>query len=215
MVSRTIGDNTPQDNQLAQAIKNYNEAKEKNEDTIRKLNSIEGRAKRRQKILNQIEQSLDRQIKHNDLNNELKTFFNMWNNIGKPLTMEIYEAQLKHLNELSNDIITQLRIVQQSIQHGWIGFYQMQTNNSYKHKSDPVCITVQPSSCNEEDYELAVDEKADASHTHEISDVTNLQVSLDEVNENISQKSQVQFTTSDGSESITEILSTFKKYIEK
>jgi hypothetical protein len=158
MVPRTIGDNTPLDNQLAQSIKNYNEAKEKNEDTIRRLNSIEGRAKRRQKIVNQIEQTLDRQIKHNDLNNELKTFFNMWNNIGKPLTMEIYEAQLKHLRELGNDVITQLRIVQQSIQRGWTGFYEIQTSNSYKHKSNPVSITVPTCHCNEEDYELAVDE---------------------------------------------------------
>ena len=55
-----------------------------------------------------------------------------------------------------------------------------------------------------------VSDLASASHIHEISDITNLQSSLDEVNNTVSQKSQVQLTTFDGSGSITEVLPTLK-----
>ena len=58
--------------------------------------------------------------------------------------------------------------------------------------------------------ETVVDAKANAVHTHDITDINNLQSTIDEVNDNVSQKSQVQLTTSDGSESFTEILSTLK-----
>ena len=44
-------------------------------------------------------------------------------------------------------------------------------------------------------YDAALDDKADVTHTHEISDVTNLQSLLDEINDIIAQKSQVQIIT--------------------
>lgn len=56
----------------------------------------------------------------------------------------------------------------------------------------------------------SVDEKANASHIHSIGDVTNLQSTIDEIHDNISQKSQVQMITSDNLNNTTEILSTFK-----
>ena len=54
--------------------------------------------------------------------------------------------------------------------------------------------------------ELSVDEKADVSHTHEITDVTNLSSTLSEISDAVAQKSQVQVITTDTSE----ILSTLK-----
>lgn len=54
--------------------------------------------------------------------------------------------------------------------------------------------------------DLAIDGKADSSHTHEIADVNNLQSTIDVVNDTLAQKSQVQVITSDNSE----ILSTLK-----
>ncbi len=44
-------------------------------------------------------------------------------------------------------------------------------------------------------YDAALDEKANITHTHEISDVNNLQSLLDEINDIIAQKSQVQIIT--------------------
>ena len=58
--------------------------------------------------------------------------------------------------------------------------------------------------------ETVVHNKANIIHVHNISDVNNLQSTIDVVNKNVSQKSQVQLTTSDISGSVTEVLSTFK-----
>lgn len=46
-----------------------------------------------------------------------------------------------------------------------------------------------------ETLESAVDGKADESHTHNIADVNNLQGTLDEINNAINQKTQVQIFT--------------------
>lgn len=43
--------------------------------------------------------------------------------------------------------------------------------------------------------DLAIDGKADSSHTHEIADVNNLQSTIDAVNDTLAQKSQVQIIT--------------------
>ena len=54
--------------------------------------------------------------------------------------------------------------------------------------------------------------KADTNHLHDISDIADLQPTIDEMNDNISQKSQVQMIVSDNTEdtNITEVLSTLK-----
>lgn len=54
--------------------------------------------------------------------------------------------------------------------------------------------------------EASIDDKASASHTHEIADVNNLQDTVDEINDTLTQKSQVQIIESD----VSEILSTLK-----
>ena len=48
-----------------------------------------------------------------------------------------------------------------------------------------------------------VDNKADASHSHVISDVTDLQSNLDTINGTLAQKSQVQMITSENSETLS------------
>lgn len=41
-------------------------------------------------------------------------------------------------------------------------------------------------------YDAALDDKASVTHTHEISDVNNLQSTIDTINNNVDKKSQVQ-----------------------
>lgn len=125
VVDRTIGDNTHEDNVLAQQKKLNNEIEENLEKNRQTLARMERNAERREKILTGIKNTIERTIKNEALQIELCNFFSMWSKIGKPLTTEVYEAQMICLNNMSKDINTQTNIVRQSIEHGWTGFYEL------------------------------------------------------------------------------------------
>ena len=76
----------------------------------------------------------------------------------------------------------------------------------FKENADKLYATQE----NVDEISNTLDEKANSNHVHNISDVTNLQFTIDEISDVISQKSQVQIITSDNSDSITESLSTLK-----
>lgn len=51
-------------------------------------------------------------------------------------------------------------------------------------------------------YDSALDDKANVTHTHEISDVNNLQSTIDTINNNVDKKSQVQIVTTESTETL-------------
>lgn len=82
----------------------------------------------------------------------------------------------------------------------------LETLRSFKENADKLYATQE----NVDEISSVLEEKANTLHTHDISDVINLQPTIDEINDDISQKSQVQMITSDSSNNTTEILSTLK-----
>lgn len=85
-------------------------------------------------------------------------------------------------------------------------YASLESLHIFKENSDKLYATQE----NVAEISNTLDDKASVTHTHTISDVTNLQNTIDEINDNILQKSQVQMITSDNSNNITEILSTLK-----
>lgn len=51
-------------------------------------------------------------------------------------------------------------------------------------------------------YDTALDDKANVTHTHEITDVNNLQSTIDVINSNVDKKSQVQIVTTESTETL-------------
>ena len=51
-------------------------------------------------------------------------------------------------------------------------------------------------------YDVALDDKANVTHTHEISDVNNLQSTIDTINSNVDKKSQVQIVTTESTKTL-------------
>lgn len=154
VVDRTIGDNTHEDNVLAQQKKLNNEIEERLKENKQTLAKMERNAERREKILTSIKNTIERTIKNQALQIELCNFFTMWSKIGKPLTTEVYEAQMICLNNLSKDINIQTNIVRQSIQHGWTGFYELK--ETYKPAKQQTNTTLNTASTRQ--HNRAVDE---------------------------------------------------------
>ena len=143
VVDTTIGDNTHEDNVLAQQKKLNNEIEEKLEENRQTLARMERNAEKRERILTSIKNTIERTIKNEALKIELCNFFSMWNTIGKPLTIEVYKAQMICLNNLTTDVNTQTHIVRQSIQNGWTGLYELkETYKPTKQQTNTTLNTV-------------------------------------------------------------------------
>ena len=85
-------------------------------------------------------------------------------------------------------------------------YASLETLQIFKENADKLYATQD----NVSEISSTLEEKANTLHTHDISDVINLQSTIDEINDDISQKSQVQMIMSDNSNSTSEILSTLK-----
>lgn len=76
---------------------------------------------------------------YRDFSDELKIaldgFIEMRKKIKKPLTERTLQLALKKLNELSSDEQTQIKIINQSVEHDWQTFYPLKDNsNTFKQK---------------------------------------------------------------------------------
>lgn len=76
---------------------------------------------------------------YRDFSDELKIaldgFVEMRKKIKKPLTERALQLALKKLKELSSDEQTQIKIINQSVEHGWQTFYPLNdNNNTFKQK---------------------------------------------------------------------------------
>lgn len=65
-----------------------------------------------------------------ELQDALHGFVEMRNKARKPLTARAMKLSLNKLNELALDDVTKIAIVNQSIMHNWLTFYELQNNNN-------------------------------------------------------------------------------------
>lgn len=125
-VNEKFSDMTEEDNILAQTKKMLKEVQE--EKAIVELQS-QKRSSKKKRIFSKI----DKEITNIQLGESLKNFFGMWVSSGKPLSNEVYEAQIINLNNLSNDVNEQIKIVNRSVQKGWLDLYSL-NNDKNKFK---------------------------------------------------------------------------------
>lgn len=65
-----------------------------------------------------------------DLQDALHDFVDMRTKARKPLTVRAMKLSLNELDKLAVDDVTKIAIVNQSIVHGWLTFYELQNNNN-------------------------------------------------------------------------------------
>lgn len=122
VTDKTIGDLTTADNIEARAAKMVNEAQEK-------LKQAELLAQKKKGIKKRILAKVDKDIQNQELAVAVKDYLSMWITTGKPMTEEIYNAQLTNLFKISRDEKQQIEIVKRSIQKGWMDLYPLENQN--------------------------------------------------------------------------------------
>lgn len=122
VTDKTIGDLTAADNIEARAAKMVNEAHEK-------LKQAELLAQKKKGIKKRILAKVDKDIQNQELAVAVKDYLSMWITTGKPMTEEIYNAQLTNLFKISRDEKQQIEIVKRSIQKGWMDLYPLENQN--------------------------------------------------------------------------------------
>lgn len=109
-----------------QMTTNKNEKNEKNEKNIKKES-------KKEKTFNEI---IDDFTDNLDLRTELKNHLAVRKLKKGSLTDRAIELELKTLSNLSGDVNTQLAIVRQSIEKGWVGFFAIKNNQNIEKKEE-------------------------------------------------------------------------------
>ena len=96
-------------------------------------NRIEEKERKKEKTFNEI---IDDFTDNLDLRTELKNHLAVRKLKKGSLTNRAIELELKTLSNLSGDVNTQLAIVRQSIEKGWVGFFAIKNNQNIEKKEE-------------------------------------------------------------------------------
>ncbi len=118
VISNTMGDLTPLDNQNSKMQQQINVLTEKQKER-------DTREAKRYTRRNKVLKYLDDNITHETLKTALKTFVASLEEANKQVTGPMLQAKLKKLTELSSDLDTQVAIVESSILNGWFNFFPL------------------------------------------------------------------------------------------